>query len=66
MRCKRGATVLLTLIDGTAIRGVVVRSWRWRVVRLGEAHNMTPQGPVAAAGSVLVPYRSMLVVQEIR
>lgn len=63
MRCKRGTTVLLTVIDGTAIRGVVVWSWRWRVVRLVEAYSMSPQGPSLIAGSVLVPHRSILVAQ---
>lgn len=63
MRCKRGTKVLLTVIDGTAIRGTVTRSWRWRVVKLVDAQSMTPQGPVVIAGSVLLPHRSILVAQ---
>lgn len=63
MRLTRGTTVLLTLADGSAFRGVVARSWRWRTVRLDIASTLTNQGSVAADGYVLVPHRSILVAQ---
>lgn len=64
MRCKNGSTVLVTITDGTAVRGRVTRSWRWHVVRLLEAYAISPQGQTSIAGSLLIPHRSILVVQE--
>lgn|GEM_PF-1008013 len=63
LRCR--ATVLVTLIDGTVVRGVVTRAWRWRVIRLVDVDAMTGQGPVPAAGPVLIPHRSVLLAQEV-
>lgn len=63
MRCKTGSVVLLTLTDGAAVRGRVVRSWRWRVMKLVDAEAVTPQGVAPIAGHVFVPHRSVLVGQ---
>lgn len=65
MRCKRGSTVLLTLLDGTALSGTVTWSWRWRVIRLVDAATLTPTGPVVATGQLLIPHRSVLMAQEV-
>lgn len=70
MRLPRGSYVLVTVVDGTVLRGRVERSWRWRVVRLVDAHVVVPptvaaDGRVPAAGPVLVPHRSIVLAQEV-
>lgn len=65
MRLRRNSFALVTLIDGTVLRGRVVWSWRWRVVRLVGAYAVTRQGKVDAAGPVLIPHRSIVVAQEV-
>lgn len=65
MRLRRNSFALVTVADGTVLRGRVVWSWRWRVVRLVDAYAVTAQGPVDAAGPVLIPHRSILLAQEV-
>lgn len=65
MRLRHGITALITITDGTVLRGQVTRSWRWRVIRLIDASAFTPQGAIDTAGPVLIPYRSVLLAQEV-
>lgn len=66
MRLRRGETYLLTVIDGTVLRGRAAWSWRWRVVRLVGASVIPPEGEeFPTAGPVLLPHRSIVVAQEV-
>lgn len=65
MRLKRGTYALVTIVDGTVVRGLVAWSWRWRCIRLVEAALLTPGGRVPAAGPVLIPHRSVVLAQEV-
>lgn len=66
MRLSLGKIAIVTVADGSVIRGRVVRSWRWRVVRLVEAQVLnTPRGPIPAVGPVLLPHRSIVLAQEV-
>lgn len=65
MRLRHGITALITLTDGTVLRGRVTWSWRWRVIRLVDAAAFTPQGLTDTAGPVLIPHRSVLLAQEV-
>lgn len=65
MRLRHGTTALVTITDGSVLRGRVVRSWRWRVMRLIDAVAFTPQGPIDTAGPVLIPHRSIVLIQEV-
>lgn len=65
MRLRRNRTTLVTIIDGTVLRGRATLSWRWRVARLINVHIVTQAGRVPAAGPVLIPYRSIIVAQEV-
>lgn len=66
MRLRRGTNVLVSLTDGTVIRGRVIRSWRWHVIRLTNAEVLTAGGVIPAAGDTLIPWRSILLAQEVR
>lgn len=65
MRLRIGKTVVVTLIDGTVLRARVTRSWQWRVVRLVDGQAITPQGNMPALGPILIPFRSIMVAQEV-
>lgn len=65
MRLRKGRTVLVSLTDGTVLRGKSAWSWRWHVVRIANAHAMTSQGPIKTAGDALIPWRSILMAQEV-
>lgn len=70
MRLRNGQTVLVNVTDGTVLRGRATRSWRRRVIRLVEAEALvnSPSGEpvtIPAAGPVLIPHRSVLLVQEV-
>lgn len=65
MRLRRNSLVVLTITDGTILRGRVRWSWRWRVIRLVDVTVWTEHGDVPAAGPVLVPHRSVVLAQEV-
>ena len=65
MRLRKGRTVLVSLTDGTVLRGKVAWSWRWHVVRIVSASAVTNQGNVPTAGDVLIPWRSIALAQEV-
>lgn len=63
MRLKPGSSVLVSLSDGTSIKGNIVRCWHWRTIRLSSAAVRTAQGEISADGYLLVPLRHVLLVQ---
>ena len=65
MRLRNGRTVLVSLTDGTVLRGKVAWSWRWHVVRIVSASALTSQGPIKTAGDALIPWRSIRMAQEV-
>ena len=65
MRLRKGRIVLVALTDGTVIRGRVAWSWRWHVVRVVTAKAITAHGDVPTAGDVLIPWRSIVLAQEV-
>ena len=65
MRLPKNAIAIITATDGTVIRGRVIRSWRWHVVRLTTAEILTPQGAIPAGGDILMPWRSILLAQTV-
>ncbi len=65
MRLRKGRTVLVSVTDGTVIRGRAAWSWRWHVVRIVNASAVTNQGNVPTAGDVLIPWRSIALAQEV-
>lgn len=65
MRLRNRSTVIVSLTDGTVVRGTVARSWRWHVVRLTAAEVLTAQGSIPSVGDVLIPWRSMHIAQEV-
>ena len=65
MRLRKGRIVLVTLTDGTVIRGRAAWSWRWHVVRVVDAEAVTSHGDIPTAGDVLIPWRSIVLAQEV-
>lgn len=65
MRIKKGSTVLVTVVDGTVLRGSAAWSWRWRVLRLVDVVTYGPHGPTPVGGAVLLPHRSVVMAQEV-
>lgn len=65
MRLRKGRIVLVTLTDGTVIRGRAAWSWRWHVVRVVDAEAVTSLGNIPTAGDVLIPWRSIVLAQEV-
>ncbi|XBH21603.1 hypothetical protein V5R04_15565 [Jonesiaceae bacterium BS-20] len=63
MRQQPGTKVVLSLIDGKTISGRVVRCWRWRTLRLHKGEAWTPEGKIPALGTMLIPYRSIIMLQ---
>ena len=64
MRIRKGSVALVTLVDGSAFQGIVVRtSWLLRGIRLSDAAATSSRGLSKVDGTLLIPRRSVLLVQ---
>lgn len=59
----RGRRVLVTLDDGSAVRGRLGWSWAWGVLRVNEPESLDGDAPVEIPGFVLIPRRRVLIAQ---
>jgi hypothetical protein len=60
-----GRLVIVSLMDGSAVRGRVRFGWRPRVLKLVEAEGLTQTGTAPIEGMFLIPARSILTVQVV-
>lgn len=66
MRQRAGTAVVVSLIDGSTLRGVSAFTWRWWVIRLDQPELLTPSGPQRADGHLVIRTSSVLTVQVTR
>lgn len=65
MRIRKGSTVLVTLVDGSTVKGTTARRWWWNL-RLLNAAVLADQGAeMSLDGSVWIPRRSILLLQVV-
>ena len=65
MRLRKGRIVLVTLTDGTVIRGRAAWSWRWHVVRVVDAESLYADA-LGPAGSGADTYATMMLTNAQR
>ena len=58
-----GKRVTLTLADGTGITGTARFTWAWWLLRIEEASVLEPGGERPVPGYLVVPARSIALVQ---
>lgn len=63
MGIKLGAHVVLTLSDGSVLRGTRRWSWPWQPLRLVDVEAFMSTGPTPVQGVVLAPRAHIVMVQ---
>lgn len=59
----RGRRAVVTLTDGSAVRGRVGWSWRRGWLRLNDVEDLSTDTVQEIPGMVLIPSRAMVIVQ---
>lgn len=60
-----GRTAVVTMADGSAVRGRVRWSWMWGWLLLDQVEDMSGEQPREVPGKILIPIRSIVVVQVV-
>lgn len=58
-----GSRVVVTLADGSAVRGKLGWCWAWGMARLCAAESIDGDEPVAIPGALLIPRGQILIAQ---
>lgn len=61
----RGRRTVVTMADGSAVRGTIAWSWRPGWLRLNEVEDLSGEQAREVPGFVLIPSRSIVVAQVI-